>query len=108
MTTLEITRIDEPEFQTVYATNGGTDKEPDAFHFQFNPHRDSVYRAIVEAIALIHHCDPDDLDPLGSSIEPDALAKLMRTREQSVKVTFHYEDMEVTVESEGDIWLRWE
>lgn len=107
MTLLELTRVNEPEFQAVYATNGGTDKEPDAFHFQFNPHRDSIYRAIVESIALVHDCDQDDLDPLANSIEPDALATLMRTREQSVEVVFHYEGMEVTVESEGDIWLRW-
>ena len=107
MTSVEITRLSNSEFQTVYATNGGTDREPDAFHFQFNPERDAVTRAIVDAVALVHDCNQTELDPLANSIDPEALSTLMQTSEAPVEVVFQYEGMEITVEGDGDIWLRW-
>ena len=108
MTSVEITRLSDSAFQTVYATNGGTDKEPDAFHFQFNPERDAVTRAIVDAVALVHDRGQTDLDPVAHSIDPEALSTLMQTSEGPVEVVFQYAGMEITVESCGDIWLRWQ
>lgn len=108
MATIEIARFENPEFQTEYATNGGVDKKPDAFHFQFNPDSNSVCCAIIETVAFIQDSDQTDLDPLANSLNPDALSTLMESHEQNVTVVFQYEGMEITVENEGDIWLCWE
>lgn len=107
MPVLEITRAREPHFQSDYATNGGVDKEPDSFHFRYNPENDSVTKAIVEAVALVHNTRHEELVSLVEVIDPEALIDLLHSSSSTLEVVFTYEQLEVTVNSSGDIWLSW-
>ena len=78
----------------------------------------SVTAAIIEAVAEYSDTDPspeapegastDALEPLYHSIDPDALEALIdcSTPETGVEITFQYMGYEITVSSEGYLWIE--
>lgn len=91
--------------------NGGTDDEHDVFHRSFRPGVESVDTVLVESVSVIHNVDEDELDPLYDTVDPDALTGLFEgaTSDESniEEVQFVYEELEVTIVSDGHIWLEW-
>jgi len=88
-------------------SNGGTEEQPDSFHFAYDPEAEDVTQAIVEAVGLIHDTSHEHLTPLETVVNTDALAAVLRSESGSVTVTFHYEELVVTANDSGDIWLQW-
>lgn len=63
--------------------------------------------AIIETVARSYDCDPTELGPLSSVIDPDAVdALLMNTRRtdvQDVVMSFTYEGHDITAKSSGRV-----
>lgn len=91
-------------------TNGGFGRR-DAFHVSFDPDEDDVVEEIVRAVAVIHNTVPKALTPLGEVVDPDALEALCGPESAGfaadATVIFVYEDLEVTVNTDGNLWLEW-
>lgn len=92
--------------------NGGFGDERDVFHVSFDPDAESVVEVVVQAASVIHNKDPEELEPIAETIDPDALEDLFRTPYDDssgvVEVSFVYEGLETVVHGDGDIWLNWE
>lgn len=90
--------------------NGGFGRR-DAFHVSFDPDEDDVVEEVVRAVAVIHNTDPNALSPLGRVVDPDALEALIgRGFEEfgtDTQVSFVYEDLEITLDTDGNVWLEW-
>lgn len=99
-----------PDVPGELVPNGGSESGRDTVRVPFDPASESVVEVVVEAVAFIHDADPTDLDPLFEVLDPDALDALVddEAGESSVDtVTFVYEGLEVTVDPDGTVWLRW-
>lgn len=107
MRSIELTRIGARRPSPGYASNGGVEEQPDSFHFLYNTDTEEVTRAIIEAVAFIHNTSYEELTPLGSVVDIDALTEVLDADSESIEVRFSYESLAVTVNSEGDIWLQW-
>lgn len=90
--------------------NGGYDRQ-DAFHVSLDPENDDVVEEVVRAVAVIHNTDPKALTPLGNVVDPDALEALFGADSEGftadAQATFVYEGMEITVNTDGNVWLEW-
>lgn len=77
---------------------------------EFDPADGPVSQRVVAAVASHYDVDPTALEPLYDTIDPDALDALLdvpaRDPDRSVTVTFPYEDLAITVDSEGTIHLE--
>jgi len=94
-----------------FIPNGGTSDPRDAFHVPFDPRSEQVVDVVVNAVAVIHNVDPMTLSPLANAVNPDALVSLVRSGsavDRPVEVTFDFENLEITVSSDGHVWLEWE
>jgi len=82
------------------------------FHVRFDPDVESIVHVVVTSVAAIRNVDPLELEPLNESIDPETLANVVRPRpEQAIRgasITFHYEGLNITIETDGDLWLEWE
>lgn len=91
-------------------TSGG-DGRRDVFHVTFDPAEEDVTEAVVRAVAVIHNVEPADLPPLVDVVDPDALSALFgpaaEAFDSDVQATFVYQDLEITVDSDGNLWLEW-
>lgn len=65
----------------------------------------SVSEAIILALAGMDDIDPLEIPPLAESVNPIALDSLFEDDSFSGSVTFHYEDFEITVTSDGEITI---
>jgi hypothetical protein len=59
---------------------------------------------VVEAVGAATDRDADSLPQLGHTIDPDALDDLLG-RDEDVEVTFEYAETEVTVQSDGTVFV---
>lgn len=93
------------------AANGGDRGKRDVFHVSFDPETESIEVVVVESVAAIQNRAPEELDPLYEAVDPEALDDLVAPEagEQARvdEVGFVYEGLEVTIESDGDVWIRW-
>lgn len=70
---------------------------------------ESIVAGIVDAVSTVADIDPVEMEPLYSTIDPDALSRLLRRpngaqpRQGDIKVCFEILDLEVTVWSYGRI-----
>lgn len=66
--------------------------------------------AVVEAVAAVTDRKPTDLPPLHGYVDGDALDALVTSRADgdgtNVRVSFAYEDVDVTVDSDDGITVR--
>ena len=90
--------------------NGGNGCR-DTFHVSFDPADEDVVEVLVRTVAVIHNTDPTALSPIGEIVDPDALRALFGAGsdgfEADAQATFVYEGLEVTVNTDGDLWLEW-
>ncbi|MFC7133191.1 MULTISPECIES: HalOD1 output domain-containing protein [Salinibaculum] len=64
--------------------------------------------AVIATLAEVMDADPVELDPLHSTVDPDALDALVRVRtgtDGDIHVTFTHEDHEITVYSYGVVTI---
>lgn len=61
---------------------------------------------IVNEVADKEDVEPDELEPLYTAVEPDALNQLFQSQEQSGMVVFPYMGYEVFVTSDGEIEIE--
>ncbi|MGM0372001.1 MAG: HalOD1 output domain-containing protein [Halobacteriota archaeon] len=64
--------------------------------------------AVIGTLAEVMDVDPLDLEPLHSTVDPDALNAIISTppgMEGTVHVTFTHEDHAITVYSDGEITI---
>lgn len=112
MTVLELVRGICGLYGSEYLANGGFERGPDTFHLRFDPESGELVQAIVRAAAFVHNVEHTELRPLGRAIDPDALERVLGvdddTSSNYVRATFTYEELEVTADCDGNIWLRWE
>lgn len=86
------------------------DRPDGEFHeTTFDPSHDRLPYQVVDAVASYYGTEPTALDPIYTAIDPDALEKLFaephRGLDPTVKLTFRYEDLTVSVQSDGTINL---
>lgn len=92
-----------------FTADGGNPPDRDTFHVTFDPSREDVEVVVVEAVAAIHNTEPDQLEPLATAVDADALNRLVSERESGTReITFTYEELEVRLDPDGDLWLTWE
>lgn len=66
-----------------------------------------VSTAVVLTVAAVRDCEPNDLPPLASAVDPDALGSVSaHDTDTEVVTSFSYADCTVTVRSTGDIVVR--
>lgn len=86
--------------------------EDDVFHVRFDPDTQSPVEVVVRSVATIRNVDPLDLEPLGAAVDPGTIERLMGPTSQETsygaEVTFEYEGMQVTVDTDGHLWLEWQ
>jgi len=96
--------------RTRLVTNGGNGRR-DVFHVKFDPETENVTEVVVRSVAVIHNVEPTELPPLGRVVDLDAISAMVGAGSRRVaagaQVTFVYEDLEITIGSEGDVWLEW-
>lgn len=93
--------------------NGGRteDRGPTTHRDQFDPGLDNLAERILYDVASLRGVDPDELTPLRTGVDPDALNALFDPTGSGYGVrdgelVFRYEGFEVTVTSDGGIELR--
>lgn len=83
------------------------DVEKEQYQCFFDPNRDPVYLAVVAAIATAKGCEPTDLTPLHSTIDPDGIdsifADKLNNTQRTGRLSFNYEGFAVTLFSDGTI-----
>lgn len=83
------------------------DADRERFQATYDSTRDSTSLAVVAVVATVLGKDPEDLPPLYSIIDTDALDKLVTEsangRTGCNRVTFCYDGLEVTISSDGII-----
>lgn len=93
-----------------FAPNGGNGRR-DVFHVSYDPTNEEVTEVVIRSVAVIHNADPADLPPLGDAVDPDALSALFGPGSEGfsadAQVTFVYEDLEITIDSDGNVWFEW-
>ena len=53
--------------------------------------------AIAEAVAAVKGCDPTDIEPLGDTVDLEAIAQLLRSSSSKLRIDFTVAGHEVTV-----------
>lgn len=74
-------------------------------HFQYDQGTTSASLAVVAALADVLDADPVDMEPLGATVDADALDALVRPRgrDDPLSVTFEAAGCAVTVDRAGSI-----
>lgn len=111
MTVMELVRGSGTPLVCDFSPNGGYERSPDTFHLTFDSEAEPASHAVVKAASFVHNVDPTDLSPLGDVVDPDALDALAThgtaVNARCLEISFTYEDLDVTVTSDGDVWLCW-
>ena len=71
---------------------------------QFDQEKTPAGTAVIATLADVMDTDPVELDPLHSTVDPEALNALVRVRngtDGDIQVTFTYKDHAITVDSYG-------
>lgn len=87
------------------------DADTDTYRASFDKNSRSIGTAVVSMVATISDTDPEDLGPLQSMVNPDALDRLLNPDIVSpsrgdTHVTFTLDGYDVTVHSYGFIDVR--
>lgn len=86
------------------------DIERGRYQCTIDPNRDPVYLAVVAAVATAKGCEPADLTPLHSTIDPDGIDSIFSDKTNSKqrigRLTFNYEGFAVTLFSDGMIEIE--
>lgn len=94
----------EPSRRAVH--NGGSNDRRDVFHVSFAPGEESPPVVLLEAVEVINDTPVESLPPLERAIDPDALSALVVNASTTVEITFTYESLDITMSSDGHLWLQ--
>lgn len=72
------------------------DLPPGTYHGSI-PDDTSSAVAIVEAVAAVKGCDPTDIEPLGDTVDLEAIAQLLRSSPSTLRIDFTVAGHEVSV-----------
>ena len=64
---------------------------------------DTVVLRIIDTVARRLDCDPMDLRPVASYIDPDAVERLVASAQGELEVQFRMDDCRVTVDEHGRV-----
>ena len=79
-------------------------QEPVTVRTQFDQEKIPASIAVIATLADLMDADPVELDPLHSTVDPEALNAFVRVRngtDEDIHVTFSHEDHMITVYSYG-------
>ena len=82
------------------------DRESGTVRTQFDREKTPASMAVIATLANVMDADPFDLDPLNSTVDPDALNALLRVRhgtDGDINVKFKHEGHAITVSSYGAV-----
>ena len=86
--------------------------EDDVFHVRFDPEHDSVVQVVVRSVGTIRNVDPLELAPLEEAVDTETIERVAGPEADEAsrhgEITFRYEGLRVTVETDGHVWLEWE
>jgi hypothetical protein len=84
------------------------DPERDVYRSTFVTGEDDPCIALVETLASIEERDPLEIDPLGNSINMDAVENLLQSSDGTceIQMTFQVPGYHTTIKSEGIIELQ--
>ena len=75
------------------------DPNTDTYVGTFNVESASI--AVTEALSTIRHCSPTGLEPLYSSVDPDALDRLVASGTDQLRVTMQLDGFEIILTGDG-------
>lgn len=91
-------------------TDGYGSADKDVFHVEFNGSSGTVSEIIPKSVATILDESPTDLTPLGDVVDTYMLETMVDHGSSEAnrrgEFTFHYEGLEITVETDGHLWLE--
>ena len=86
------------------------DEESGSYRTRYADNWENPSVRVLEAVAAIRNTDPTDLDPLDEYVDPDALNAVFQPTRANPgthgSLSFGYEDLSITVHSDGDVELR--
>ena len=85
--------------------------ESETVRTQFDQEKTTPSMTVVATLADVMGVDPVELDPLYSTIDPDALDQLVHVHNQTsddIRVTFTHEGYSITVHSYGVVTITLE
>jgi hypothetical protein len=83
-------------------------QDPATVRTQFDQEKTPASMAVIATLADVMDTDQAELDPLNSTVDPDALDNLVRVRtgtDGDIHVTFTHEDHAITVASYGVVTI---
>lgn len=91
-------------------TDGYGSDDRDVFHVEFDDDSERVSELIPRSVGAILDQCPTDLRPLGDVVDTEVLEAVVdhgsSDPTQHGEVTFRYEGFELTVESDGHLWIE--
>lgn len=91
-------------------TDGAGRGDDDVFHIEFERGEDDVTGVIVRAVAMIRDRDATEIQPLAEVIDPDMLDSMVEQgsggSSMGGEFTFQYEGLEITVTTDGHVWIE--
>ncbi len=89
---------------------GGNHGRRDVFHVTFDPGSESPVEVVLDAVAVVHDRQPEDLAPLHDAVDPEALDELVVPSSDhqagADEVRFVYEGLEISIDGDGNVWLQ--
>lgn len=84
------------------------DPERDVYRTNYETERLSPSLALVEAIAAIEETDPVDLEPIGNSIDMNAIDRIIHASndDRETRITLSYQGYHVTISTAGVVELQ--
>ena len=76
------------------------------YHTTFDPDSESGSDAVVSSLSEVTGTDPEELEPIGSIMDPIVFDALIRRQERLTRVSFVYHEHRVTVDTDGEIWVQ--
>lgn len=67
---------------------------------------DSLLLRVIEQVADVTAQSHDEMEPLHSVLDPDALERLLTNSDSAVRLTFAYEDCIVTAATDGTVIVQ--
>ena len=96
-------RVSGIEIETVES-----DRKAGTVRTRFDQEKTPASMAVIATVAAVMDADPVELEPLHSSVDPDALDALVRVRpgtEGETRITFTHESRAITVSTRGVVTL---
>lgn len=85
--------------------NGHT-SATEMYHATFDPNSESASDVVVSTLWEMTGTVPDELEPIGSVVDPIILDALVRRQRRPIQISFVYNEHDVTVDSGGEIRIQ--